>query len=112
METIIRARGERGLNVLRDQAKAIADILELQKEFKKLNQLISDLLSTGENKNLTSAAAIARALGEPLDPDRINLFEALYEELAGKVFPNDPTETQAMLHIKPSVFSKDIFPTI
>lgn len=90
LETIIRSRGEKGLNALRDQAKTIADVLDLQKEFKKLNQLISDLLATGDSKNLTSAAAIARVLGEPLDPDRINLFETIYEELAGKIFPERP----------------------
>lgn len=69
----------------------------MEKEFKKLNSLISDLLpsetlrqarlATGKSKNLKSPAGIARALGKPLDPDRIRLFESLYEELAGTVFP-------------------------
>lgn len=87
LEAIIRARGENGLNALRDKAKKISSKLGMESEFKKLNQTISDLLATGKSKNLTSIAAIARSLGEPLDPDRINLFESLYEELAGKVFP-------------------------
>lgn len=87
LEAIIRARGEQGLNVLRDKARVIAPALGMEKEFKKLNQLVSDLLATGKSKNLTSPAGIARALGEPLDPDRIKLFESLYNELAGKVFP-------------------------
>ena len=87
LEAIIRARGENGLNVLRDKAREISAVLEMQKEFKKLNQLISDLLATGKSKNLTSPAAVARSLGEPFDPARIKLFESLYEELAGKVFP-------------------------
>src|SRR3970040_1311796 len=47
---------------------------------------MSDLLATGKSKNLPSPAAIARSLGEPLDPDRMKLFERLYQELAGKVF--------------------------
>ena len=73
----------------------------MENEFKKLNQLISDLLATGKSsghRNLTSPAAIARSLGEPFDPDRIRLFESLYEELAGKVFPHyvdQNTTTQA-----------------
>lgn len=87
LEAIIRARGENGLNVLREKAREISAVLEMHKEFKKLNQLISDLLATGKSKNLTSPAAVARSLGEPFDPARIKLFESLYEELAGKVFP-------------------------
>jgi hypothetical protein len=87
LESIIRARGEQALNAIRDRAKEIAPVLDMEKEFKKLNSLISDLLATGKSKNLLSPAGIARALGEPLDPDRIRLFESLYEELAGKVFP-------------------------
>ncbi|MBL7844024.1 MAG: Fic family protein [Cyclobacteriaceae bacterium] len=86
LDTIIRARGEKGLNTLRDKAREISTGLEMQKEFKKLNQLISDLLATGKSKNLTSPVAVARSLGEPFDPTRIQLFERLYEALAGKVF--------------------------
>lgn len=87
LDTIIRARGEKGLNTLRDKARVISTGLVMQKEFKKLNQLISDLLATGKSKNLTSPLAVARSLGEPFDPARIQLFEVLYGELAGKVFP-------------------------
>ena len=87
LETIARARGEQGLNSLRDKAKEISPALGMKKEFKKLNLLISDLLATGKSKRLTSPVAIARSLGEPFDPARIKLFEGLYEELAGKVFP-------------------------
>lgn len=86
LETIIRARGESKINALRDAARKISLALSMEKEFKKLNPLISSLLATGSSKNLISPAAIARSLGEPVDPDRIKLFEALYEELAGKVF--------------------------
>ena len=92
LEAIIRAKGEQGLNTIRDRAKIISTVLGMEKEFKKLNDLISDLLATGESnsdsyRNLKSPAGIARALGEPLDPDRIRLFESIYEELAGKIFP-------------------------
>ena len=90
LEAIIRTRGEKGLNALRDKARKISSSLEMQKEFKKLNHLISDLLATGKSKRLSSPVAIARSLGEPFDPERIKLFEGLYEELAGKVFPEFP----------------------
>lgn len=87
LEAIIRTRGENDLNALRDKAQSIAPFLGFEKEFKKLNQLISDLLATGKSKRLVSSAGIARSLGEPLDPSRVKLFESLYEELAGMVFP-------------------------
>ncbi len=87
LDTFIRARGEKSLNALRDKAREISITLHMQKEFKKLNLLISDLLATGKSKKLTSPVAVARSMGEPFDPDRIKLFESLYEELAGKIFP-------------------------
>ncbi len=87
LEAIVTARGEKGLNELRDKAKKLARKLSMEKEFKRLNEVIGGLLGNGESQNLKSPTAIARALGEPLDPDRIRLFESLYEELAGKVFP-------------------------
>jgi len=87
LETIARTRSETGLNSLRDKAGKISPALGMQKEFKKLNTLISALLATGKSKRLTSPVAIARSMGEPVDPARIKLFQNLYEELAGKIFP-------------------------
>ena len=87
LDIIIRARGEQGLNAIRDKAREISTALQMQKEFKKLNQLISELLATGKSKRLTTPVAVTRSMREPFDPDRIKLFESLYEELAGKVFP-------------------------
>lgn len=87
LDAIVRARGEKGLNELRDKAKELARKLSMEKEFKKLNEAIGRLLGNGESQNLKSPTAITRALGDPFDPDRIQVFESLYEELAGKVFP-------------------------
>lgn len=109
LEAIIRARGENGLNSLRDKAKEISYKLGMQNEFKNLNQLISDLLATGKSKNLTSPAAIARSLGEPLDPDRIRLFESLYEELAGKVFPQHIDQNTSVKSYKTFAFFEGYF---
>jgi fido (protein-threonine AMPylation protein) len=108
LEAVIRSRGEQGLNALRDKAKDISKLLKMQKEFKKLNQLISDLLTTGKSKNLKSPVALARALGEPFDPDRIKLFEQLYEELAGKVF-SEHRATQSPQHYKTFAFFEGYF---
>lgn len=87
LEAIVRARGEEGLNELRDKAKQVAWKLSMEKEFKKLNEVIGGLLGNGQSQNLKSPKTIARVLGDPFDPDRIRLFEGLFEELAGKVFP-------------------------
>lgn len=118
-EEIIRARGENGLNALRDKAKNISSKLGMEKEFRKLNQLISDFLhtenlrqaglSTGKSGNLTSLAAIARSLGEPLDSDRIELFESLYEALAGKVFPQHTDRNTSAKSYKTFAFFEGYF---
>jgi hypothetical protein len=66
-------------------------------------------LSTGKSKNLKSPAAIARALGEPLDPDRIKLFESLYEDLAGKAFPEHPDKNTSVNSYKTFAFFEGYF---
>lgn len=95
LDTLVRARGEQALNSLRDKALELAAALGMTKEFKKLNQLVSNLLATGKSKGLTSPVAIAHSLGEPFDPTRAKLFESLYEALAGKVFPEHNVSTSA-----------------
>jgi len=87
LEGIIRIKRENGLNELRDKARQIAPVLGMEKEFEKLNQVISALLNTKSSKLLSSSVAKARALGEPFDPSRIMLFEKLYEALAGNDYP-------------------------
>lgn len=88
LELILKIRDEKSLNQLRDNARLLSKKLKMSKEFEKLAMLISALLSTHPSKILTSDAAKARALGEPLDLNRINLFEKLYNALSDKVFPD------------------------
>ena len=109
LEVILRARGEQGLNALRDRAKEIAPVLKMEKEFIKLNLMIGSLLASGDSKKLTSPIAKARALGEPVDPDRINLFEHLYEELAGKVFPERKNKNTSVEAYKTFAFFEGYF---
>lgn len=87
LEKIIQVRGEYALNELRDKARIIAEELNMKKEYAKLHHLIGALLSTGNSKKLRSPSAIARILGEPFDVGRIDMFENLYEALAGSTFP-------------------------
>lgn len=88
IEAFLRVKGEDALNQVRDRAKQIAPQLGMEKELKELNQLITDLLGTGLSRNLVSSIARARVLGEPVDPDRTQLFESLYEQLVKKEYPD------------------------
>lgn len=90
LEQIIRINGEKELNKTRDTAQRIAEKLSMQKEFEKLNKLISALLTTHNSRILSSPLAIARAFGAPYDPARIELFEILYRELQTREFKKRP----------------------
>ncbi|MBU3714120.1 MAG: cell filamentation protein Fic [Ferruginibacter sp.] len=87
LEQIIRVNGEDEINKLRDHASIISLRLNMNKEFEKLNRLISALLTTKTSKILTSPLAQARAFGAPYDPARITLFETLFRELKTSEFP-------------------------
>ncbi|HPF01457.1 MAG TPA: Fic family protein [Bacteroidales bacterium] len=91
LETVIRVKSETGLNELRDRARVVAEKLEMKREFEKLNQLISALLTTHPSKILSSPVALARAFGNPYDPARLTIFEKLFIELKQKEFA-DQTE--------------------
>ncbi len=95
LETTIRTAGEEGINALRDEARQIAEGLGMESEFQKLNQLVSALLSSRPAKLLTSPAAQARALGEPYDTDRLNLFQGLFQVLQRTPFPSFPDPNKA-----------------
>lgn len=90
LESFLRVKGEHALNQVRDRAREIAPQLGMDKEWVGLNQLIADLLGTGISRNLVSVAAKSRVLGEPLDPDRLQLFESLYGELVKWEYPDYP----------------------
>lgn len=81
LEQIVQVKGEEGLNQFRDKAREIAEKLGMQSEYEKLNKLISALLTTKPSKILTSPTAVARALGNPYDKHRLELFEKLFVEL-------------------------------
>lgn len=98
LEQIVQVKGEEGLNQFRDKAREIAEKLQMQSEFEKLNKLISALLTTKPSKILTSPIAVARALGNPYDKHRIELFEKLFIELQQQPYKDRKdinTETNA-----------------
>lgn len=86
LEQIVQVKGENGINQFRDKAREIAEELGMQSEYEKLNKLISALLTTKPSKILTSPLAVARALGNPYDKHRLELFEKLFIELKQQPF--------------------------
>lgn len=81
LDQIVRINGEEGLNTFRDKARQLAKDVGLEKEFKKLNQMTSALLTTNPSDILSSPVAMARAFGRPYDPQRITIFGKLFAEL-------------------------------
>lgn len=104
LEQIVRVNGEDALNEVRDKSRVIAGKLMMQKEFQKLDGLISALLTTHTSKILTSPVAMARAFGNPFDPARIKLFETLFLALHQSEFKSYPDQ-----NIKPPAFKNFAF---
>lgn len=74
--------GEDGLNTIRDEARSAAATLGLDKEFAKLDKMIGAILSTHSIEGtLTTPLAIAAAIKEPYDSNRLALFESLADYL-------------------------------
>lgn len=93
LDRLLRTRGEAALNKLRDDARAIAPQLELDKEYEALNDLIGTYLGTRETKT-ASAVGKARAAGQPFDPDRVALFEALFAALRDAIPTPRPAQAR------------------
>lgn len=78
----VQTRGEKGLNALRDEAKALAPVLNLNKELEQLQGMISAILNTHPIEGvLSTRLGIAVAHGDPFDEDRLRLFERLAQYL-------------------------------
>ena len=82
LDEILRQSGGATIQRLRDDARLIADQLGMTDEYQRLDNLIGSLLGTREAR-LVSPLAIARAAGEPYDPQRLEIFQQLFAELAG-----------------------------
>lgn len=80
LDALIRRQGEGPLNKLRDDARALAPKLGLEREFEELNGVIGALLGTRDAETRSDVGR-ARAAGQPYDPDRIVLFERLFVAL-------------------------------
>ncbi len=117
LEKIVRVNGEAELNQVRDRARDISKELGMEKEFEKLNKIISALLTTRPAKELKSPLATARAIGNPFDPARMQLFELLFRELKQHEFryreeQNTSTEGYRNFAFYESYFSNYIEGTV
>jgi hypothetical protein len=109
LEQIIRINGEEELNNVRDRAREIATELSMEKEFEKLNKIISALLTTHTPKILSSPIAVARAFGFPYDPDRLQLFENLFRDLKTTEFKNRPDKNISIMSFRNFAFFESYF---
>ncbi|HEX6018628.1 MAG TPA: Fic family protein [Burkholderiaceae bacterium] len=90
LDKMLALRGERRLNELRDTCRALAERLNLQAEFKRLDGIVGALLGTRVARKLTARQALARATGRPYDAARVELFDSLFAALNREVFPAVP----------------------
>jgi hypothetical protein len=81
LDLLLRRSGEQSLTQLRDDARVLVKTLGLEKESKLLDELIGTFLGT-KNAVLISNFGIMRKQGNPYDPERIILFQSLFETLA------------------------------
>lgn len=95
LDRVLMVGGERRLNQLRDDAADIAKELGYQAQFRRLDGLIGALLGTQQQKKLTARQAIARAAGRPYDPDRLDIFDALFTALNAAALPDVPDPAPA-----------------
>lgn len=109
LEQIIRVNGEEELNNIRDRAREIAPELKMEKEFERLNKIISALLTTHTPKILSSPIAVARAFGFPYNPARIKLFEDLFRALKTNEFKSRPEKNTTTESFRNFAFFESYF---
>jgi len=109
LDDILRIKGENGLNQLRDIAKQLSEILDMQKEFESLNKIIGALFATKPSKILKSDLALSRAAGLPYDRNRIELFELLSNYLHNKTFKERPEKNLSLNSFRNFAFFEAYF---
>lgn len=77
----VALRNEHALNQLRDAAREIAPELDAHESFAELDLIIGSLLGT-RTGTLLAPTARSRALGQPYDAGRVQVFQRLLDALA------------------------------
>ncbi|MEC5387728.1 Fic family protein [Uliginosibacterium sp. H3] len=97
---ILNASGERALNAIRDEARALTDPLGAQDRFETLNQIIGALLGTYAKGSLVTRHGALVASGTPADKERLGRFTILADALRATPLPDlndvaatDPSRT-------------------
>lgn len=83
LDSLCTTHGVNQLNVVRDQARALAPLIDREAEFTALNTLISTLLRTREATTLTRQGR-ARAEGRPIDTACIDRIVSLVDFLQAR----------------------------
>ncbi len=92
LDEVLAIRDANQLNGLRDNSRSLAQTLELDAEYSRLDAIIGALLGTQAAKKLTTRQALARAAGRPYDPSRLNRFDALLSGLNRTSFAPAPDQ--------------------
>lgn len=72
---------------LKEQARVLAPMLGLEKEFKQLSLIINAEINESADKAKRHSGLLSNLLGNPFHLPTIQLMEGLYMALAGKNFP-------------------------
>ena len=107
--SVLIASGEAGLNAYRDTLRETAERLAMDKEFKKINALISALLATHDSVALTTNYAKALSVGLRYDENRKHLFETLYDALQEQHFVSRPIHPQPENEYRDIAFFESYF---
>lgn len=112
LDTLIRRSGEEDIKRLRDEARGLAPSLGLPQEADDLDALIGTLLGT-RDEYLHSEVGLARHQGHPVDPERLDLFQALHTALratapATRLAPVRDTDAAATIAFYEAYFSNFI----
>jgi len=107
LEQILHVGGEREINDIRDHAREIAEQFGWHAELERLDTLFGTLLGTRRGR-VASAAARARAIGEPFDASCLERLHLLFAELR-KPMPAIADTFTAVDHFKNKAFFEAYF---
>ncbi len=107
--SVLIASGEAGLNSYRDTLRETSERLGMDKEFKKINVLISALLATHDTTALATTYAKALSVGLRYDENRKRLFETLYDALQEQHFVSRPIQPQSENEYRDIAFFESYF---
>lgn len=107
--TLLKAKGEKEINRLRDHAREVARDLKMERAFQKLNPLISAILGSQPGHLMESAAAKGRAAEKTFDASRIARFDVLLNALRSTPLKEIQETFSSAEHVKNKAFFEAYF---